>query len=146
MTRPANEILRFKGATPHDPAIDTWLTTRPSAQLGRIAQHWFDRMRQCGDDVLELMHDGCPVACIGDVPFACVNVFRSHVNVGFFNGAALDDPTRLLEGSGKRMRHVKLRPGHETPAAPLRALISAAYLDGRHRAARDQHGAGDAPP
>jgi hypothetical protein len=136
VTSPANGILRFNGARPHDAAIDTWLATRPSAALGRIAQHWFERMRQCGDDVLELMHDGCPVACIGDVPFAYVNVFKSHVNVGFFNGAALDDPTRLLEGTGKRMRHVKLRPGRETPAAALRTLISASYADGRRRAAR----------
>jgi hypothetical protein len=133
MTPPANAILRFDGAMPHDPAIDTWLATRPSAELARIAQHWFDRLRQCGDDVLELMHDGCPVACIGDVPFACVNVFRSHVNVGFFNGAALADPTRLLEGSGKRMRHVKLRPGAAGNAAALRALIDEACLDGRAR-------------
>jgi hypothetical protein len=136
MTRPASEILRFNGAAPHDPAIDAWLATRPSAALSSIAQHWFDRMRQCGDDVLELMHDGCPVACIGDVPFAYVNVFKGHVNVGFFNGTALDDPTRLLEGSGKRMRHVKLRPGVDSNAAALRALIDAAYLDGRARHAR----------
>jgi hypothetical protein len=136
MTGPANDILRFNGAMPHDPVIDTWLATRPSAELGRIAQHWFDRLRQCGDDVLELMHDGCPVACIADVPFAYLNVFKSHVNVGFFNGTALPDPARLLEGTGKRMRHVKLRSGHETPAAALRALIAAAYLDGRERAAR----------
>jgi hypothetical protein len=132
----ANDILRFNGATPHDPAIDTWLATRPSAELASIARHWFDRMRQCGEDVLELMHDGCPVACIADVPFACVNVFEDHVNVGFFNGAALADPAQLLEGRGKRMRHVKLRRGRETPAAALRALISSACLDRQSRAAR----------
>ena len=63
-------------------------------------------------------------------------MFKGHVNVGFFNGTALDDPTRLLEGSGKRMRHVKLRPGVDSNAAALRALIDAAYLDGRARHAR----------
>ena len=68
-------------------------------------------MRACGDDVRELIHDGCPVACVEDAPFAYVNSFKSHVNVGFFNGASLDDPARLSEGSGKRMRHVKLKPG-----------------------------------
>lgn len=128
-------ILRFNGARPHDPAVDTWFATRPSAELAAVARHWFDRLRQCGDDVLELLHDGCPVACIGDVPFACVNVFSRHVNVGFFNGAALADPARLLQGSGRRMLHVKLRPGHETPAAALRALVDAAYVDGQARAA-----------
>jgi hypothetical protein len=73
---------------------------------------------------------------MADVPFACVNVFKSHVNVGFFNAAALADPARLLEGNGKRMRHVKLSPGRQTPAEALRALISTAYLDGQSRAAR----------
>ena len=75
------------------------------------------------------MHDGCPVACLGDAAFGYVNVFSSHVNVGFFQGAALADPGRLLQGSGKFMRHVKLKPGTATDAAALRTLIEAAYLD-----------------
>ncbi len=86
-------------------------------------------MRECGPDVGELMHDGCPVVCIGDAPFAYVNVVTNHMNVGFFLGAELDDPERLLEGSGKRMRHVKLRPGAPVDDAALRALIDAAYQD-----------------
>ena len=93
-------------------------------------------MRQCGDDVLELMHDGCPVACVEDAPFAYVDSFTSHVNVGFFYGAVLDDPAGLLEGSGKRMRHVKLRPGRELDAAALGDLIAAAYVDIKARLAR----------
>jgi hypothetical protein len=86
-------------------------------------------MRKCGDEVRELLHDGCPVACLGDAPFAYVNVFTSHVNVGFFQGAALPDPARLLQGAGRFMRHVKLRPGTATSAAALSALIEAAYSD-----------------
>lgn len=131
MTAARQDILRLAGARPHDPAIDTWLASRPSAALGAVAQHWFDRLRQCGDDVQELMHDGCPVACVGDVPFAYVNVFSAHANLGFFHGAWLADPAGLLEGSGLRMRHVKLRPGRDVPAAPLRALVDAAYLEAR---------------
>ena len=127
-------ILRFTGARRHDPAVDAWLDRRPAA-LGSIAQAWFARMRACGPDVRELMHDGCPVACVGDVPFAYVNVFTHHVNVGFFNGAALDPSSRLLEGAGKRMRHMKLRPGREVDVAGLRDMIDAAYLDAQARAA-----------
>jgi hypothetical protein len=85
-----------------------------------------------------LVHDGCPVACLGDVPFAYVNVFRSHVSVGFFRGAELADQARLLEGSGRFMRHVKLRLGENTNAAALRRLIEMAYLDIK---ARVEHGA-----
>jgi hypothetical protein len=90
-------------------------------------------MRKCGDEVRELIHDGCPVACLGDAPFGYVNVFTSHVNVGFFHGAALHDPARLLQGSGKFMRHVKLKPAEEVNAAALTKLINAAYADIKDR-------------
>jgi hypothetical protein len=90
-------------------------------------------MRQCGDDVRELLHDGCPVACVEGAAFGYVNAFKSHVNVGFFHGALLEDPAGQLEGSGKRMRHVKLLPGREPNAAALGDLIDAAYADIRAR-------------
>ena len=111
-----------------DPAVELWLIDDP-VELRSIAQKWFVQMRQCGDDVRELMHDGCPVACVEDAPFGYVNSFKSHVNVGFFQGAALEDPAGLLEGSGKRMRHVNLSPGRELDAAALSDLIDAAYVD-----------------
>jgi Domain of unknown function (DU1801) len=124
----SNDILRLSGGVRRDPAVEIWLTDGP-IELRSIAQHWFGRMRHCGDDVRELIHDGCPVACVDDAPFGYVNSFKSHVNVGFFHGATLNDPGRLLEGSGKRMRHVKLRPGVELNTAALRNLVDAAYLD-----------------
>lgn len=127
-----SDLLRFKGPVQRDPAIDAWFK-RQSGELGPIACHWFEVMRDCGDEVRELMHDGAPTACLGDVAFAYVNVFTSHVNVGFFQGASLRDPARLLEGSGRFMRHVKLRPGTRVDAAELNRLIQAAYSDIRAR-------------
>lgn len=122
------DILRFNGAVERDPAVDAWLKQH-KGELGAIARRWFEAMRKCGDEVRELVHDGCPVACLGDVPFGYVNVFTSHVNVGFFQGASLPDPARLLQGTGRFMRHVKLKPGTPTDAAALKALIDAAYAD-----------------
>jgi hypothetical protein len=122
------EIFRLSGAVRRDPAVDFWLSNRP-VELHSIAQEWFTQMRRCGDDVRELMHDGCPVACVEDAPFGYVNSFKSHVNVGFFRGAMLEDPAGLLEGSGKRMRHVQLSPERRLNAAALRELIDAAYAD-----------------
>ncbi|HVU44546.1 MAG TPA: DUF1801 domain-containing protein [Terracidiphilus sp.] len=122
------ELLRFDGTVEHDPAIDAWMQAH-AGELGDIAREWFEVMRRCGDEVRELLHDGCPVACLGDVPFGYVNVFTSHVNVGFFQGAALRDPARLLQGTGRFMRHVKLRPGLTTNEAALSRLIEAAYED-----------------
>jgi hypothetical protein len=129
-------LLRFNGAVERDPAIDLWMKEH-AGELGAIAHQWFEVMRKCGDEVRELFHDGHPVACLGDVPFGYVNVFASHVNVGFFQGAALPDPAHLLEGAGKFMRHVKLRPGTAPNAAALRRLIEAAYSDIK---ARVEHG------
>ncbi len=121
-----SDLLRFNGAVERDPAIDAWMKDH-AGELGAIAHHWFQAMRNCGDEVRELLHDGCPVACLGDAPFGYVNVFTSHVNVGFFHGAVLPDPARLLQGAGKFMRHVKLRPGIDTSPEALSNLIDAAY-------------------
>jgi hypothetical protein len=126
------EMLRLNGAVERDPAIDAWMREH-AGELGAIAQRWFEVMRKCGDEVRELLHDGCPVACLGDVPFGYVNVFTSHVNVGFFQGASLPDPGHLLQGSGRFMRHVKLKPGIATNAAALSKLINTAYSDLKKR-------------
>jgi hypothetical protein len=122
------QLLRFDGPVERDPAIDAWMKDH-EGELGAIAHQWFEVMRKCGDEVREVLHDGCPVACFGDAPFGYVNVFTAHVNVGFFHGAALPDPARLLQGAGRFMRHVKLRPGTATDAASLNMLIEAAYSD-----------------
>jgi len=119
------QLMRFATAVEQDPAVDAWFESR--AELGAIARAWYGRMRECGDDVRELLHDGHPTACVGDAAFGYVNAFTAHVNVGFFLGAHLADPAGLLEGTGKNMRHVKLRPGSEIDRKALVALIQAAY-------------------
>ncbi|MBS1876835.1 MAG: DUF1801 domain-containing protein [Acidobacteria bacterium] len=123
-----SELLRFNGGVERDPAIDVWFDER-AGELSDMARPWFEVMRGCGDEVRELVHDGCPVACVGDAPFAYVNVFTAHVNVGFFQGVALKDPARLLEGKGRFMRHVKLRPGAGVDVEALTRLIHQAYAD-----------------
>lgn len=128
-------VLRFPSALRHDPAIDRWLRAQ-RGDLRPFVETWFERMRKCGPDVRELMHDGCPTACVGDAGFAYVNAYRDHVNVGFFVGALLEDPGQLLEGTGKRGRHVKLWPGREPDSRALGRLIGAAYLDMRDRCVR----------
>ncbi len=127
-----DDIFRVSGGVKREPAVEAWLTDG-SIELRAIARQWFQQMRKCGDDVLDLMHDGCPVACVEDAPFGYVNTFKSHVNVGFFYGAWLADPAGLLEGGGKRMRHVKLMPGRELNARALGDLIDAGYADIRAR-------------
>jgi hypothetical protein len=134
-------LFRFPDAVARDPAVDAWLREQRGA-LGAIARHWFDAMRASGDDVRELLHDGHPTACVGDVAFGYVNAFTAHVNVGFFHGAELEDPQRLLQGTGRFMRHVKIRPGGAVDATSLRSLIEAAYADVRTRVRPESSDAG----
>jgi hypothetical protein len=121
-------LLRFNGAVKRDPAIAAWLAARPP-ELQSLAKPWLTRLRNCGPDVRELMHDGLATTCVRDVPFAYVGVFAAHVTVGFFYGASLPDPSGLLLGAGKHMRHAKLRPGAAFDESALEALVSAAYVD-----------------
>jgi hypothetical protein len=121
-------LMRFPAAAPRDPTIDAWLASRAPG-LAEVARHWFTRMRQCGPQMRELMHDACPTACVQDIALGYVNVFTTHINVGFYRGANLDDPAGLLQGSGKRMRHVKLRADAPLGNAALERLIEDAYAD-----------------
>ncbi len=114
-----SQLFRLPASVERDPAIDRWMRGQ-TGELGEIARHWFGVMRRCGDDVLEVLHDGHPTVCVGDAAFAYVNAFKAHVNVGFFRGAEIADPAGLMEGSGKFMRHVKLRPGDVLHAGVIR--------------------------
>ena len=130
-----DELFRLSMGMRDDPGVDGWFDARPD-ELGHLARFWFNEMRGTGDDVLELLHDGCPVACVQDAPFGYVNVFTSHVNVGFFAGAFLDDPAGLLQGKGKRMRHVKVSPVISYDSDALTKLIGIAYIDMKKRLGR----------
>ena len=126
-----DDLLRYNGTMRRDPRIEAWFSATDPHRL--TVRAWFERMRASGDDVRELFHDGCPTACVGDAPFAYVNAFKAHANVGFYHGATLPDPAGLLEGQGRYMRHLKLRPGKPLNAEALNDLIAAAYADIRQR-------------
>lgn len=126
------KLFRLMGAVKRDPAVEIWFEENPP-ELSALARSWFKRMQSCGRDVRELMHDGLATACVDDAPFGYVGIFKAHINVGFFYGAALNDPARLLEGTGKRMRHAKLKPGEAVESAALQALIMEAYTDIKRR-------------
>ena len=74
--------------------------------------------------------------------FAYVAVYAGRVNVGFFNGASLPDPKRLLQGSGRFMRHVKRTTTDGRDDADVAALIHAAYNDIRRATERSEEGVG----
>lgn len=61
---------------------------------------------------------------MADLLFAIVP-HRAHVNLQFADGAALPDPAGIMEGTGKRIRHVKNRSAADVERAALRDLIEA---------------------
>ena len=63
--------------------------------------------------------------------YAYIGIQSSYVNLGFYHGAALGDPTHLLEGTGKRLRHVKIRTAAEVKNAAIAALLRNAIDDRR---------------
>ena len=129
----SHRLFLLPGGVRRDPAVEIWMDEQPE-ELGAIARRWFEVIRDCGDDVRELIHDDAPTACVADAAFAYVDAFTAHVNVGFFGGAGLADPSGLLEGTGKYMRHVKLRPDAAIDGAALTSLIEDAYADMKRRA------------
>ena len=123
-----DQILRFYGKDLEETDFQTWLNQK-DVSLRSIAQKWFRIIQDVGPEVEAIFHDNYPIGCIEDAPFAYVNVYTFHVNVGFFYGAYLPDPAGILEGTGKHMRHVKLRPEIELDELALNILIVAAYKD-----------------
>lgn len=59
-------------------------------------------------------------------PFAYVKAFSSAVNFGFWRGADLSDPDGALEGTGDRMRHVKIRSAEDVDLARFTAWVEEA--------------------
>lgn len=65
--------------------------------------------------------------------FCYIGVFKKHVNLGFYYGADLPDPRGLLEGTGKNLRHIKVKNGEEVDQPALRDILQAS-LDERKEA------------
>jgi hypothetical protein len=54
---------------------------------------------------------------------------RKHVNLGFYHGTSLSDQSGLLEGTGKRLRHIKIFQEKEAKDKEIRFLISEAIKE-----------------
>ncbi len=132
-------LLKFTGRDLEDLTMNEWLATKPE-ELQSIATKWFNAITACGPDVQAIFHDGHPIGCVENTPFAYVNVFKHHVNLGFFQGADLPDEQGLLEGTGKRMRHIKLQPGETYDEDAIKLLIEVAYADIKERLILESRG------
>src|SRR5262245_24247323 len=94
------ELFRLTGAARRSRAVTAWFDAGP-AELRFIARQWFAVLRECGDDVRELLHDGCPVACVDDVALAYVNTLKNEVNVWLFSGVVVGGSWGILGERGE---------------------------------------------
>ncbi|MBI3217986.1 MAG: DUF1801 domain-containing protein [Bacteroidetes bacterium] len=127
-----DKLFRFTSKDFQAISLEDWLNSKPK-ELHSIAITWFDEIRNCGPDVEMIFHDGHPTGCVENTPFAYLDVFTAHANVGFFYGAFFYDEHQLLEGTGKRMRHIKIKPALPIEAKYLKAFLKTAYLDIKKR-------------
>jgi len=72
-------------------------------------------------------------------PIFYITVFQAHMDLGFFYGGFVPDPERLLVGSGKRMRHIKIRSVQETETPVIASLLAQAWADGVQRVEQLPH-------
>src|SRR6185503_2504772 len=100
--------------------------------LATIARRLRAMIRDVDGGVVETVRLGDNSATFGVGPrkmsdgYAYIMPMRGYINLGFYQGALLADPQRLLEGTGKALRHVKIRSLAEANRLTVRALVSAA--------------------
>jgi hypothetical protein len=99
-----------------------------------VARRALAAMRATLPGAVELVYDNYNAFVIGFGPnerpsdaLFSIAIYPSHVNLGFLQGALLDDPAGLLQGSGTQFRHVKLIPDASVLDRPeVRALVAQA--------------------
>ena len=105
-------------------AVDDYIARLEPPQKD-IARALRRLVRAAAPDAQERISWGNPCYYI-DGPVIYIAASRDHVKLGFFQGASLTDPHGLVEGTGKGMRHVKVRSQGDIRAAELTALIQQA--------------------
>jgi hypothetical protein len=94
-------------------------------------------IREVDPHTVEVVRLGDRAASYGVGPqkmkqgYAYILPHQKWVNLGFYQGANLPDPAGLLEGTGKLLRHVKVRTADEADQPALRALIATAVAERR---------------
>ena len=68
-------------------------------------------------------------------------VYSQHVNLGFYNGATLDEPKGILQGNGRRIRHISIKTAEDIKRPELRTYIRRA----KNKAIADARKLGEAP-
>ena len=103
-----------------------WFANLPDAQREQLVE--LRRLvMSLGEGVVEEFKWSRPCYSNKTGPFCYLHSTKHHATLGFERGTSLSDPNLLLEGEGKNMRHVKLRPGVSANSEALVSLLRQAY-------------------
>lgn len=120
---------RLSSQSPPDPGVDRILADL-SPGLRAIATRLRRAVRAAAPHLAERVKWGSPV-WVGHRDAICLMIYSDHVNLGLFQGASLGRRFREIEGTGKSLRHVKVRTVAEAGRPILARMIRAASrLDG----------------
>lgn len=105
-------------------------------EVREVALKVCDVIRGVAPDAKEKVYTGWRIIAFSYGPgmkgqFCAIGPHRAHVNVYFMRGTELVDPGNLLEGTGKKMRHVKVRTTTDAQGKGLKGLIKAAVTMAR---------------
>ncbi|MGH8877780.1 MAG: DUF1801 domain-containing protein [Stackebrandtia sp.] len=113
-----------------DDQVERLLASKP-APMAELATAAYELLLELFPEAVVTV-DGGDVGFGGDSGYKglifVLSPHREHVTLGIADGAALPDPDGILEGSGKRHRHAKLRSREDLDDSRLRLLLSAALL------------------
>ena len=105
--------------------FDTFFASTPDAWKPVVAE-LRKLVRKHAPGLAEVMKYGMPQYTKEKHTIVYIMPAADHVNLGFYDGVELDDPKKLLEGTGKRLRHVKLSTLREARSPALRKLVEEA--------------------
>jgi hypothetical protein len=105
--------------------VDEYVATKLPPQHHETVERLRTLMEACAPGAREVISYGSP-AWRGDKVLAIISPTKGHVTLAFDHGVDFDDPHGLLEGVGKRSRHVKLRTAADIDEAALRDYIAQA--------------------
>lgn len=100
-----------------------------SSQVEAIARQLRDLIIGVYPDVVEVPWPNQKIIGYGVGPkkmsehFCYIAAQREYVNLGFYYGAVLPDPEELLEGTGKNLRHIKVREVSMVAKPALRQMV-----------------------
>lgn len=113
------------------------ITHGKTAEVVEIARHLRSLVEALHPDAVEVPRPGENAASYGLGPkkmseaYVYIMLLKDRVNLGFYHGVDVADPDDLLEGTGARLRHVKIRRLEEADDPRIRALIESSIAERR---------------